>query len=191
MRRYSSAGFVLDSIWKVQQIRKSTLAGGLSLNMNTERSKFCMKASNRPDTVGLLVGKWLGMEEIHLWHYQENTMALNNRPLLMAYRTVINELLIELLGSSHWTSSHKTHTQLPCDSNSLWNNHRQCSRRSDLVDDYWQILHIFDFSKQRWEKLSPDSSIFVFQCMAWSWYLANDMQFTLVLAPIFITLVSW
>ncbi|KAF8568145.1 hypothetical protein P879_03154 [Paragonimus westermani] len=28
-------------------------------------------------------------------------------------------------------------------------------------------------------------------CMAWSWYLSNDFQFTVVLAPIFISLVTW
>ncbi|KER20773.1 hypothetical protein T265_15244, partial [Opisthorchis viverrini] len=28
-------------------------------------------------------------------------------------------------------------------------------------------------------------------CMAWSWYLSNDLQFSVILAPIFISLTSW
>nr|CAH8822034.1 unnamed protein product [Trichobilharzia regenti] len=28
-------------------------------------------------------------------------------------------------------------------------------------------------------------------CLNWSWYIANDIQFTIILAPIFITLIMW
>ncbi|KAF6769603.1 hypothetical protein AHF37_12062 [Paragonimus kellicotti] len=48
------------------------------------------------------------------------------------------------------------------------------------------------YCRQHWWATFLNNFIYQDQvCMAWSWYLSNDFQFTVVLAPIFISLVTW
>ncbi|KAF5403364.1 Nose resistant to fluoxetine protein 6 [Paragonimus heterotremus] len=57
-------------------------------------------------------------------------------------------------------------------------------QRSELTDAI--------YCKQHWWVTFLNNFLYQDQvCMAWSWYLSNDFQFTVVLAPIFISLVTW
>ncbi|RTG84056.1 uncharacterized protein DC041_0011045 [Schistosoma bovis] len=45
--------------------------------------------------------------------------------------------------------------------------------------DHWWITYLNNF-------IYPDET-----CMGWSWYLSNEIQFSIVLSPIFLCLVAW
>ncbi|VDO59678.1 unnamed protein product [Schistosoma margrebowiei] len=45
--------------------------------------------------------------------------------------------------------------------------------------DHWWITYLNNF-------IYPDEA-----CMGWSWYLSNEIQFSIVLSPIFLCLVAW
>ncbi|KAK4473177.1 hypothetical protein MN116_004357 [Schistosoma mekongi] len=54
----------------------------------------------------------------------------------------------------------------------------------DLMDikfcrDHWWVTYLNNF-------IYPDEV-----CMGWSWYLSNELQFSIVLAPIFLSLLAW
>ncbi|CAI2722647.1 unnamed protein product [Schistosoma spindalis] len=45
--------------------------------------------------------------------------------------------------------------------------------------DHWWITYLNNF-------IYPDEA-----CMGWSWYLSNEIQFSIVLSPIFLSLLAW
>ncbi|CAL8083377.1 unnamed protein product [Calicophoron daubneyi] len=51
--------------------------------------------------------------------------------------------------------------------------------QTSVCKDHWYITYLNNLIKPRE------------MCMAWTWYLANDFQFSVVVAPIFIALMAW